>query len=30
MQASIPMVDDELKSFAEKCVESKKDNKSLM
>lgn len=31
MQASIPMVkDDELKNFAEKCLESKKENINLM
>jgi hypothetical protein len=31
MQASIPTVeDDELKSFAEKCLESKKENINLM
>ncbi|WP_160690675.1 hypothetical protein [Clostridium sp. C2-6-12] len=31
IQASIPMVeDDELKSFAEKCLESKKENINLM
>jgi hypothetical protein len=31
MQASMPMVeDDELKSFMEKCLDSKKDNINLM